>query len=40
MDQGRAMFRGRRTLAEEEIADLFSDELSDIPRSTSSGSDS
>jgi hypothetical protein len=39
MDQGWAMFRGRRSLAEEEIADLFSDELSDIPSSTSSGSD-
>jgi hypothetical protein len=33
------MFRGRRSLGEEEIADLFSDEVSDIPSSTSSGSD-
>jgi hypothetical protein len=28
-----------RSLAEEKIADLFSDELSDVPSSTSSGSD-
>jgi phage terminase large subunit-like protein len=39
MDQGRAMFCGRHSLAEEEIADLFSDKLSDVPSLTSSGSD-
>jgi hypothetical protein len=33
------MLRGKRSLGEEEISDLFSDELSDVPSSTSSGSD-
>jgi hypothetical protein len=33
------MFRGRRSLAEEEIADLFANEPSDVPSSMSSGSD-
>jgi hypothetical protein len=36
---GTGDVRGRRSLAEEEIADLFSDELSDVPSSTSTGSD-
>jgi hypothetical protein len=39
MHQERAMFRGRRSLAEEEIAYLFFNELSDVTSSTSSGSD-
>jgi hypothetical protein len=33
------MFHGRRSLTQEEIADLFSDERSDVPSSTSSDSD-
>jgi hypothetical protein len=39
MHQGRTVLRGKRSLGEEDISDLFSDELSDVPSSTSSGSD-
>jgi hypothetical protein len=33
------MLRYKRSLGEQDISDLFSNELSDVPSSTSSGSD-
>jgi hypothetical protein len=39
MDQGTKQLKIKRSLGEQEISDLFSDELSDVPCGTSSDSD-
>jgi hypothetical protein len=39
MDQGRKLLKTKRSLGEQEISDLFSDELSDVPCEMCSDSD-